>query len=92
MRSYVCESKLEKLASCTAVIDPAGGEPVRAVIGAMVHASSCLFADALTKVVMAGGPSLAPLLRQFDAGALFVSAEGEVYITPEWRDAAVLAA
>jgi hypothetical protein len=32
------------------------------------------------------------LLRQFDAGALFVSAEGEVYITPEWRDAAVLAA
>jgi FAD:protein FMN transferase len=75
-----------------AVIDPASGEPVRAVIGATVRAPSCLFADALTKVVIVGGPSAAPLLRQFDAGALFVSAEGEVYITPEWRDAAVLAA
>jgi thiamine biosynthesis lipoprotein len=75
-----------------AVIDPASGEPVSAVIGATVRASSCLFADALTKVVIVGGPSAAPLLRQFDAGALLVSAEGEIYITPEWRDAAVLAA
>ncbi|HXN89046.1 MAG TPA: FAD:protein FMN transferase [Methylocella sp.] len=75
-----------------AVIDPASGEPVYAVIGATVRASCCLFADALTKIVMAGGPSAAPLLRQFGAGALFVAADGEVYITPEWRDAAVLAA
>jgi thiamine biosynthesis lipoprotein len=75
-----------------AVIDPASGEPVCAVIGATVRAPSCLLADALTKVVMAGGPYAAPVLRQFDADALFVSAEGEVYITPEWRDAAVLAA
>jgi len=78
--------------NCPAVIDPASGEPVRAVIGATVRAPSCLFADTLTNVVMAGGPSAAPLLRQFDAGALFVSVEGEIYITPEWRDAAVLAA
>jgi thiamine biosynthesis lipoprotein len=78
--------------TCPAVIDPSSGEPVCAVIGATVRASSCLLADALTKVVMTGGPSAAPLLRQFDASALFVSAEGEVYVTPEWRDAAVLAA
>lgn len=75
-----------------AVIDPASGEPVYAVVGATVRASSCLFADALTKIVIVGGSSAAPLLRQFDAGALFVAADGEVYITPEWRDAAVLAA
>lgn len=75
-----------------AVIDPVSGEPVYGVIGATVRAPSCLFADALTKVVMTGGQSSAPLLRQFDAGALLVSADGEIYITPEWRDAAVLAA
>jgi thiamine biosynthesis lipoprotein len=78
--------------TCPAVIDPASGEPVYAVIGATVRASSCLFADALTKVAMIRGHSSASLLRQFDAGALFVAADGEVYITPEWRDAAVLAA
>jgi thiamine biosynthesis lipoprotein len=78
--------------TCPVVIDPASGELVCAVIGATVRAPSCLLADALTKVVMTGGEASAPLLRQFDAGALFVSAEGEVYVTPEWRDAAVLAA
>jgi len=78
--------------TCPAVIDPASGEPVCAVIGATVRAPSCLLADALTKIVMVGGPSAASLLRQFDAGALFVAADGEIYITPEWRDAAVLAA
>ena len=75
-----------------AVIDPASGEPVCAVIGATVRAPSCLLADALTKVVMTGGQSSASLLRQFGASALFVAADGEVHITPEWRDAAVLAA
>ncbi|MFZ0508064.1 MAG: FAD:protein FMN transferase [Methylocella sp.] len=78
--------------TCPAVIDPASGEPVCGVIGATVRAPSCLLADALTKIVMVGGEASAPLLRQFAAAALFVSAEGEVYITPEWRDAAVLAA
>ncbi len=79
-------------AARAAVIDPASGDPVCAIIGATVRAPSCLLADALTKIVMIGGESSAPLLRQFDAGALFVAADGEVYITPEWRDAAVLAA
>jgi FAD:protein FMN transferase len=75
-----------------AIIDPASGEPVYAVIGATVRAPSCLLADALTKVVMTGGQSSAHLLRQFGATALFVAADGKVYTTPEWRDAAVLAA
>jgi thiamine biosynthesis lipoprotein len=79
-------------AGAPAIIDPASGEPVCAFIGATVRASSCLLADALTKVAMIGGQFSAPVLRQFDAGALLVSAEGEIYITPEWRDAAVLAA
>jgi FAD:protein FMN transferase len=75
-----------------AVIDPASGEPVYAVIGATVRAPSCLFADALTKIVMTGGKNSAALLRQFGASALFIAADGTVHITPEWRDAAVLAA
>jgi thiamine biosynthesis lipoprotein len=78
--------------TCPAVIDPASGTPVYAVIGATVRASSCLFADALTKVVMTGGKTSAPLLRHFGASALFVAADGAVHITPEWRDAASLAA
>ena len=75
-----------------AVIDPVSGEPVRAVIGATVRAPSCLLADALTKVVMTGGEASTSVLRQFGASSLFVAADGEIYITPEWRDAAVLAA
>lgn len=74
------------------VIDPASGEPVRAVIGASVRAPSCLLADALTKIVMTGAEASAPLLRQFGASALFVAADGEVRISSEWQDAAVLAA
>jgi thiamine biosynthesis lipoprotein len=74
------------------VIDPASGEPVRAVIGASVRAPSCIMADALTKIVMIMAESSAPVLRQFGASALFVTADGEVRVSPEWQDAAVLAA
>jgi FAD:protein FMN transferase len=74
------------------VIDPASGEPVRAVIGATVRAPSCLLADALTKIVMTGAEASALLLRQFGASALFVAADGDVRISSEWQDAAVLAA
>jgi FAD:protein FMN transferase len=73
------------------VIDPSSGEPVRAVIGATVRAPSCIFADALTKIVMTGAEASAPLLRQFGASALFVGGDGEVHISSEWQDAAVLA-
>jgi thiamine biosynthesis lipoprotein len=74
------------------VIDPASGERVRAVLGASVRAASCIVADALTKIVMTGAEASAPLLRQFGASALFVAADGEVRISSEWQDAAVLAA
>jgi thiamine biosynthesis lipoprotein len=74
------------------VIDPASGEPVRAVIGASVCAPSCMMADALTKIVIIMAESSAPMLRQFGASALFVTADGEVRVSPEWQDAAVLAA
>jgi FAD:protein FMN transferase len=74
------------------VIDPASGEPVRAVIGVTVRAPSCLLADALTKIVMTGAESSAPLLREFGASALFVAADGDVHVSSEWQDAAVLEA
>lgn len=79
-------------AGSPAVIDPVSGEPVRTIIGATVRAPSCVWADALTKIVMTGAETSASLLRAFDASALFVSADGEVYSTVEWHDAAVLAA
>jgi FAD:protein FMN transferase len=74
------------------VIDPASGEPVRAGIGASVRASSCILADALTKIVMITAEASAPVLRQFGASALLVTADGDVRISPEWQDAAFLAA
>ena len=74
------------------IIDPASGEPVRAVTGGSVRAPSCLLADALTKVVMLMAEASAPLLRQFGASALFVTADGEVRVSAEWQNAAVLAA
>jgi thiamine biosynthesis lipoprotein len=79
-------------AKSLSVIDPVSGEPALAIAGATVRARSCLLADALTKVVMTRGIASLPLLRQFGASALFVSAKGEVYVTKEWQDAAVLAA
>jgi thiamine biosynthesis lipoprotein len=75
-----------------AIIDPASGEPTCMVIGATVRAPSCIVADALTKIVMIGAEASAPLLRQFGASALFVAADGDVRISSEWQDAAVLAA
>lgn len=74
------------------IINPANGEPVCAIAGATVRAPSCLIADALTKVVMIAGFASAPVLRQYDASALFVSVQGEVYTTVEWNNGAVLAA
>jgi FAD:protein FMN transferase len=83
---------LQSLDAHSMVIDPASGEPVRAVTGASVRAPSCLLADALTKVVMLMAEASAPLLRQYGASALFVTADGEVRVSPEWPNAAVLAA
>jgi len=75
-----------------ALIDPVRGEPLSAIVGASVKAPSCLIADALTKIVMLGALSSAPVLRHYGASAIFVTKQGVVYATPEWNDRAVLAA
>jgi thiamine biosynthesis lipoprotein len=68
------------------VIDPATAMPVWAIVGATVCAPSCIIADALTKVVMNGGERAASLLKHYGASALFVSAQGDVHITADWKN------
>lgn len=69
----------------SAVIDPRVGAPVNRVVGVSVRASSCMIADALTKFVMITGEFSRSLLDFYRAGALFVSADGSVYITSNWQ-------
>jgi thiamine biosynthesis lipoprotein len=71
----------------TAVIDPATGRPSQAIAGATVRASSCMMADALTKVVMIRGTEAGDLLEHHGAGALIVSRDGDVQITPNLHHA-----
>lgn len=75
-----------------AIIDPRTGTPARAVLGATVRASTCMVADALTKVVMLGGERVAGLLAQYGASALFLADDGELRITREWWGRVRLAA
>jgi FAD:protein FMN transferase len=70
-----------------AVFDPSTKQPVRAIAGATVCASTCMVADALTKVLMIAGQGAARLLRQYRASALLVLESGNVWITPDWQDA-----
>jgi thiamine biosynthesis lipoprotein len=70
----------------TEIVDPETGAPIREILGATVRATSCMIADALTKVVMLTGESAAPLLARYEASALFVSADGDVSATREWSD------
>jgi FAD:protein FMN transferase len=84
-------SQLAAAGDC-AVFDPVTQRPVRGVIGATVRAPSCMVADAPTKVVMIAGEGAESLLRQYRANALFVLESGDVWITPDWRDAVRLAA
>jgi FAD:protein FMN transferase len=79
-------------AAGSAVIDPRTGAPVRGIIGATVRAPACVFADALTKVVMAVGEAAGPLLEFYRASALFVSARGGVHVTADWQEEVHLAA
>ena len=53
-----------------ATIDPRTQQPVCAVAGATVRASSCMMADALTKPVMILGKNSHTLLKNFGAEAL----------------------
>jgi thiamine biosynthesis lipoprotein ApbE len=75
-----------------AVIDPVARAPARAILGATVRAPRCVFADALTKVVMIAGAASAPLLALYAADALFVGADGDLQISAGWREAVQLAA
>jgi thiamine biosynthesis lipoprotein len=66
-----------------AVIDPRSGTPVEAIIAATVRAPSCMIADALTKVVTVEGSAAAPVLEHYGAGALMMSAAGDVQMTED---------
>jgi thiamine biosynthesis lipoprotein len=76
----------------SAIIDPATGKPAHAIAGATVRASSCMVADALTKIVMNSGTESLALLEHYRASALSVSTDGDVRITPDWHHAVSLAA
>jgi FAD:protein FMN transferase len=69
-----------------AIIDPRTRKPPDAIAGVSVRASSCLMADALTKVVMIQGEDSAALLDHYHASALVVSMTGEIRVTPGWLE------
>jgi thiamine biosynthesis lipoprotein len=62
----------------SAVVDPESCQPVRVICGATARASSCLIADALTKLVMVTGTRSSEVLDHYAASAPFVMADGEV--------------
>ncbi len=66
------------------IVDPRPTAPRPEILGATVTASSCLLADALTKVVMIAGESAGPLLARYGAAALFLGAGDQVHVTREW--------
>jgi len=74
-----------------AILHPRTGASVRGVCGASVRASSCLIADALTKVVMIQGVAALDVLEHYKASALLVMASGEVAVTGAWRGAYAVA-
>jgi thiamine biosynthesis lipoprotein len=75
----------------SAVIDPRSGTAVRTP-GATVRASSCMIADALTKVVMLAGPSAGPVLDHYAADAMIMRADGSLQMTQDFDSAVCLAA
>jgi thiamine biosynthesis lipoprotein len=72
--------------SSSAIVDPLTGRPSHTIRGATVCAPCCVIADALTKVVMNVGEGAAALLEHYGASALFVSAQGRVHVTTDWKD------
>jgi thiamine biosynthesis lipoprotein len=77
---------------CSAVIDPATCRPAGLIAGVTVRASSCMIADALTKIVMISGTDAGQLLDSYRASALLIPADGDVQITSNWHHAVHLAA
>jgi thiamine biosynthesis lipoprotein len=90
--SGVASAARTVVAAIGTVIDPRSRTPVSAIHGASVRAPSCLIADALTKIVMVAGEAAAPLLQQYQASALFVSADGVLHVTADWQRAMIQAA
>lgn len=80
------------LPSSSAIVDPLTGRPSHMIRGATVSAPRCLIADALTKVVMNVGEGAAALLEHYGASALFVSAQGGVHVTTDWKNGVRFAA
>lgn len=76
----------------SAIIDPGTRKPAHSIEGATVRASSCMVADALTKIVMISGTGAIELLEYYNASALLISTDGDVHITPDWHHAVHLAA
>lgn len=68
-----------------AVIDPARHQPTTANSGATVRATSCMVADALTKIVMIAGDDALPVLDHYQAAALVMSRDGTVRASSNWK-------
>lgn len=68
----------------SAVIDPAIGEPCRAIAGASVCAPTCMLADGLTKVVMLMGQGSIGLVEHYGASAMLIPATGDICATTNW--------
>ncbi|CCD95864.1 putative THIAMINE BIOSYNTHESIS LIPOPROTEIN APBE TRANSMEMBRANE [Bradyrhizobium sp. ORS 375] len=69
----------------TSVLDPSTRRPAERVLGATVRASTCMVADALTKIVMVGGERAAAQLARFQASAMLVAADGNILTTSDWQ-------
>jgi thiamine biosynthesis lipoprotein len=73
--------------AASAVIDPSSGQLPQLIDGTTVRASSCMIADALTKVVMIAGTDAGDLLEHYGASALMISSDGDLQITTDWHHA-----
>ena len=78
--------------AASAVIDPATGLQADGIDGVTVRAPSCMIADALTKVVMIKGTDAGGLLEHYGAGALMISGERDIQISPNLHHVVRLAA
>lgn len=76
----------------SAVVDPTTGEPADRIDGVSVRAPCCMIADALTKVVMIKGVASGELLEYYRAGALMITADRDIQITPNLNHVVRLAA
>ncbi|MGA7325688.1 MAG: FAD:protein FMN transferase [Rhodomicrobium sp.] len=79
-------------AHASAIIHPATQRQVCTGEGVTVRASSCVTADALTKIVMIAGPESTDLLDHYGASALIVSPGGGIRSSPNWKGALKIAA